>query len=484
MQCDQQRPQCGQCVRAREKCTGYRDEWDLVFRDQTNHTIKLSKKKAAKKAALNKAVTEVIHQHSSPPLPIFYGIGPSLDEIGLNYFLHDFVSGGRSPSRGYLNYIPTVYSADAEHPTLVTSMAAVGLGALAARQPELVSHARAKYSQAIRYVNLALASPVEAVKDSTLMSVISLGVFEHVSNFESWIQHVKGAAALVVARGKSQFSSPAAIPLFNQVRADIAAACIQRIQPFPDDMRELQEEAAKHADTSSVFWLLGVLATRCATLFVDVTKNNNSDSPASDFTPWSHFLDEATALRNDLQEAISLLAIQEPYTTVIDASGVTGTAMHNGRYDLYKTSWAIRLWNNSRMLEIIAYEIECWLINKILATDPAQSAQVHLDLKLTLQDLLQIMSKRGADVLASIPQSLGLLSVPDSQSSVDSTCHTYVSGGYMLIWSLYTVGKSPVVDHRTRQWVIKQLLDISKSAGIAIALQLAQDIVEIDVMAS
>ncbi|KAJ5997785.1 hypothetical protein N7522_009445 [Penicillium canescens] len=59
--------------------------------------------------------------------------------------------------------------------------------------------------------NIALVSPVEAVKDSTLMSVISLGVFEHVSNFESWVRHVKGAAALVIARGKSQFSSPTAI---------------------------------------------------------------------------------------------------------------------------------------------------------------------------------------------------------------------------------------------------------------------------------
>jgi hypothetical protein len=483
MQCDQQRPQCGQCVRACEKCTGYRDEWDLVFRDQTNHTIKLSKKKAAKKAASNKAVTEVIHQHLSSPPPIFYGIGPSLSEIGLNYFLHDFVSGGRSPSRGYLNYIPAAYSADAEHPTLVTSMAAVGLVALAAQQPELASHARAKYSQAIRYVNSALASPVEAVKDSTLMSVISLGVFEHVSNFESWVRHVKGAAALVIVRGKSQFSSPAAILMFNQVRADMTAACLQSTLPFPDDMRELQEEAAKHADASSAFWLLGVLATRCATLFADVAKNNRV-THASDFIPWSHFLEEVIALQNDFQQALALLAIQEPYTTVLESSQVRGSVIHNGRYDLYETSWAIRLWNNSRTVEIIVYEIACWLINKILTTYPAQPAQDYLNLKLKLHELLQIMSQRGGDILASVPQGLGLVSVPENQTSVDSPSHTCVSGGYMLIWSLYTVGKSPVVDDETQQWIIKQLKGISKSSGIAMALQLAQDMVKIDLMAN
>jgi hypothetical protein len=69
-------------------------------------------------------------------------------------------------------------------------MAAVGLVALATRQPELVHHAYAKYSEAIRHVNNAIASPTESVKDSTLMSVILLGVFEHVSNFESWVRHV------------------------------------------------------------------------------------------------------------------------------------------------------------------------------------------------------------------------------------------------------------------------------------------------------
>lgn len=448
-----------------------------MFRDQTTHTIKQSKKKAAKKAASNKVITEV-----TCLLPPACGMGPSLDEIGLNYFLHEFVSGGRSPSRGYLNYIPTTYSADAEHPTLATSMAAVGLVALAAQHPELVTHARAKYSQAIRYVNCALASSVEAVKDSTLMSVISLGIFEHVSNFESWVQHVKGAAALVIARGKSQFSSLAAISMFNQVRADMAAACLQSIEPFPDDLRELQEEAAKHADTSSAVWLLGVLATRCATLFANVAKNTR-DFHASDFIPWSRFLEEVIALQNDLQQALVLLAIQEPYTTILESSEVTESVMHNGRYDLYETSWAIRLWNNSRMVEIIVCEIACWLINKILATDRAQPAQVHLNLKLKLHELLQIMLERGGDVLASIPQGLGLVSVSNSQTSVYSPSHTCVSGGYMLIWSLYTVGKSPVVDDKTRQWIIKQLKDISRGAGIAMALQLAQDVVKVDLMA-
>lgn len=271
--------------------------------------------------------------------------------------------------------------------------------------------------------------------------------------------------------------------MFNQVRADMTAACIQSIQPFPDDMLQLQEEATKTIETPSACWLLGVLATRCATLFANVTKNY-CDAHAPEFIPWSCFLTEAIALQEDFQPVFALFAIQEPYTTFLESRGETSSTIYKGRYDLYRASWAIRLWNNLRMVEIVICEIACWLINKILSTDLAQPAQIHQKLKSKLQGLLQIMSTRGEDILASIPQGLGLISVPERQGSVDSHSHAYVSGGYMLTWNLYTVGKSPVVNDKTRQWIIKQLKDISRSAGIAMALQLAEDIVKVDLIAN
>ncbi|KAF7167043.1 hypothetical protein CNMCM5623_000517 [Aspergillus felis] len=463
--CDKEVPQCGQCIRTREICLGYRDEWDLIFRDQTNHTIKRSSKTRETNGFSTSAI---------PWIPPSRGLDPSLEEIGVNYFLRDFVAGGLSPSRGYLNYIPTVYSADAEHPALVASMAAVGLVALASHQPELVIRARAKYSEAICLVNQALACPAESVKDSTLMSVISLGVFEHISNFESWVRHVKGAAALVVARGKSQFVRRSAILMFNQVRADITTACIQTVQPFPDDLRELQEEATKYTDRSDASWLLGVLATRCATLYAGIAKKHEDKSVLIP-TSWSDFLEESIAIQSGFQYVLDILTTQEPYITIREPRGSATVISCDGQYDLYRTSWAIRLWNNSRMVEIIVCEIVCWLINKVLTEEPAYPAEGHLKLQSKLQYTMQIMSRRGAEILASVPQGLGLVSVPDA----DRPQGPNVSGGYMLIWNLYTVGKSPAISHQTRQWVIKQLKGISERANIAMAFQLAKDLVQI-----
>ncbi|OQE03376.1 hypothetical protein PENSOL_c001G11868 [Penicillium solitum] len=471
--CDQKFPHCGQCIRAREECQGYRDEWELVFHDQTTHTIKRSKEAWAKADGLETL------KRSPPSRPLSL----SSDEVGVNYFLFHFVVGGLSPSRGYLNYVPAVFSADGENPTLMASMAAVGLAALAnsTQQPELSQRARTKYWEAIDKVNAALSSSVESIKDSTLMSVISLGLFEHVSNFETWFQYVKGTVALVVSRGKSQFSSPASIPMFNQVRADMCAACVHRLEPFPRDMLELQEEANKQADNSSCFWLLGVLATRTVNLLSDVTVVTIKDGATL-----AHFVEESAVLQRDFQAVLSNFRTQEPYTTIEDYSG-DPDLVYNSRYDLYRSAWAIRLWNNSRILQVIVCEIEFHLLSKALTAGlpPARRKQIATTLEATCQTLKTL----GDDILATVPQSLGaVLSSTEPPTSADlssdPSANASASGGHLLMWCLYTVGKSPVTRGRTRKWIMKRLRDIGQKSGLPIALQFVNDIDEIDKAAS
>ena len=447
----------------REECSGYRDEWDLVFRDQTKHTISRSKAKWEKRAATRA-------HHLSPPARILI---PNVDELGVNYFIHNFVASGYSASSGYLNYIPTVYSSDGEHPTLLTSMAAVGLVALAnsTQQPELASHARAKYAEAIHKVNAALSSPVESMKDSTLMSVISLGVFENVSNYVSWTRHIQGAAALIVARGKSQFSTTASMLMFNQVRADLVASCIQFDRPFPDEIWALQEEAMNHAEAERAFWRLGVLASHCANLLWKIRRNHKSKTLPK-------FLKQATTLQRDFQHIFGILATQEPYTSTQETAG-DPDIIYSGRVDLYSSVWAIRVWNNARILQMILCNILWFLLNKALATDPTPAVRSELEQKLS--ETLHIQSKLEADMLATVPQALGLVSsVSTLHLPVDCSSPASVSGGYLLTWCLYTVGQSTAVKSETRKWIIRRLRDIGKTTGIVMALHHCEDLIMID----
>ncbi|KAH8696280.1 hypothetical protein BGW36DRAFT_342964 [Talaromyces proteolyticus] len=462
--CDQQLPHCGQCVRLREKCPGYRDEWELVFRDQTNRTIKRSKEQRAKGTASN----------LPPPTS---NLRTRVDEIGVNYFFRHFVIGGRSNSRGCLNYIPSVYHADGEQFTLVASMAAVGLVALAnlTQHPELASHARAKYLEAIQKVNAALASPVESVKDSTLMSVISLGVFEHVSGYESFARHVHGAAALVAARGKSQFSSPVRQLMFNQVRTDLVLACFRGTEPFPENILELQEEAAKHADTSTAWWLMGVLGTRCARLLTSVRDNQTTEEIS-----WSELLEEATVLERDFESLVPVLAIQEPFTTVRASDG-DPNIIHNGFIYHFKDPWSIRLWVNLRTLQMVTSEIIYFVLIKILAEDLAPSVREHM--KLVLRRTLHTLSRLGDNILAIVPQALEFMSsTPNACPTIGFSFQGSVAGGYMLTWGLYMVGKCLATKSETRKLVIQLLQNIGRSTGISVALQLVENVIKIDRM--
>ncbi|KAJ5334522.1 hypothetical protein N7452_006925 [Penicillium brevicompactum] len=459
-QCDKQVPHCGQCIRTHDACAGYRDEWDLHFRDQTSQTITRVKEKEASAKAI-----------STPP-PVRSPI-PSIDDIGVSYFVNNFVAGGHSSARGHLNYVSTIYRSNERHPTLVASMAAVGLVALAnsAQQPGLVSHARAKYSEAIQQVNFALMSPTESLKDDILMSVISLGVFENVSNFPSWARHVQGAAALVVARGKSQFTNTAAILMFNQVRADMVVACIHDHKPFPEDLRELQEEAVKHTAASGAFWLLGVLASRHVNLLWKVRQNDPRIN-------WTALLEEATALQLDFERLLGALAIEEPYSTIREP-GADPEIIYNGRYDLYPSSWAIRVWNNARMLQMIVCNIIYFLLTKSLTMNLTPVLRTHATLR--LQQTLQIQSKLENDMLATVPQALGYIpSSPQSHVAIGHSSPANVSGSYLLTWCLYTVGQSTVVQSPTRQWVIRRMREIGQNTGISVALQLLEDIVKLD----
>ncbi|KAE8370998.1 hypothetical protein BDV26DRAFT_287114 [Aspergillus bertholletiae] len=80
--CDNQRPSCGQCVRAKQECRGYRDEWEKVFRDQTNHTITRSKKHAMKRDWNDQQYTLVLSQcndNNKPELSYKFKDDPAQD---------------------------------------------------------------------------------------------------------------------------------------------------------------------------------------------------------------------------------------------------------------------------------------------------------------------------------------------------------------------------------------------------------------------
>lgn len=102
-------------------------------------------------------------------------------------------------------------------------------------------------------------------------------------------------------------------------------------------------------------------------------------------------------------------------------------------------------------------------------------------MELRLLETQEILSKLGKDIIATVPQALGVISsaseigpVIDVSSSING------SAGYMMTWPLYTAAKSSAMESEARKWIIQRLQDFGHNTGITLVLQLVEDIIRMD----
>lgn len=118
-------------------------------------------------------------------------------------------------------------------------MTAVGLVGVAqmTRSQTALDAARKSYGKALQLTNAALRDQTEAVKDTTMLSVLILGLFEMIGGSsarttEAWQKHLNGAAALAKIRGMAQFRSRAGIRMFFMLTQNTMISCIQNELPM------------------------------------------------------------------------------------------------------------------------------------------------------------------------------------------------------------------------------------------------------------
>ncbi|EAQ88990.1 hypothetical protein CHGG_05609 [Chaetomium globosum CBS 148.51] len=307
IRCDQKEPGCGQCDKRQQKCPGYRNLVDLMFRDESSHVIKKAKARARKKAKLgisppgtpsdtesrfsatpeprSRTLSLIVpqtpaagipasrnHDDSSmlmspesgswpvtPPMAQLYTLPPACQEDGFAYFFSRYVTADETVSHQKFDFLrdvwrPSPSSPDTHIDGVLASMTAVGLMGLAstAQSPSLMDAARKSYGTALRLTNHALQDPAEAVKDSTMLSVLILGVFEMMTEstprtmtVEAFQEHVNGAAALARMRGPAQFQTRAGRRMFSMLCQRVVVSCVQRNVPMPDCLIELWHEMSK-----------------------------------------------------------------------------------------------------------------------------------------------------------------------------------------------------------------------------------------------
>jgi len=276
------------------------------------------------------------------------------------------------------------------------------------RSRDMMEAAQKSYGTALRLMNHALADPIEAVKDTTMLCVLILGVFEMMTEngprahtLEAFQEHVNGAAALAIMRGRSQFKTSAGKRMFAMLCQRVVINCIQRAMPFPAPLQELYREMIK------------------------------SQEPGDPSAWITTMMFEVLQIRSDVHTGVimdpeiiveKLLALEEQYDHLVEqvpASWLYRTfklsrhhpAVFGGFVHLYPSLWHATIWNSLRTTRILVLEtILSQIYLQSQAYPPSLCSERYVEefakAKRKLRHIVQ-------DTIASVPQHLGLVNPTD-----------------------------------------------------------------------
>ncbi|KFY82406.1 hypothetical protein V500_10575 [Pseudogymnoascus sp. VKM F-4518 (FW-2643)] len=516
--CDKLPDGCTQCTNAKRVCPGYRAMGDVLFKDVTTNVIRKAKAGdlRAKQAALRSTSQtstpqtpsatddddgdppqegiEVVAQAS--PLEHF-SLVPTVDERATGLFVANYVYALNGHTRGHLDYLTDVFKKDNLDEGLNSSMKAVGLAGFAhsTHSPYLIKNARYQYIKAIRHTNAALRDPTAAKKDSTLLTIIILGIFESITggslrSLRDWVAHVIGASDVVKVRGHEGIESISGRRMLLQVTSNLLISCIQKAEPVPDHIAELlyaaisiirTKDLGSNIQSNEAAFVVLDCMMRFAKLRSDVIKCHETDP----LVIYARCIELDTILENLANNPPEHWRIHAVFT---DAAP---DFIYHGRYHIHTDFMVSQSWNALRIIRFMLNEI----VRDLLTPGATPSVPVHTTLsgpEFDAQRLKSVAAMYDAqdEILYSIPHHTG--AIPDHADSVraSSTVRTVwsdfrdcpeehrplakISGALLLIWPLWFVGINDTASDEIKRFVVRNLRMVGDRMGLKQAYLLAK----------
>ncbi|RDW91853.1 hypothetical protein BP5796_01247 [Coleophoma crateriformis] len=512
--CDRATPACTQCIRTKRKCPGYRDELDLLFRNESTAVIGKAKAKAAKSKAVtatsaSSAALPLVFTSLVPPsklshvqtLPTLiedgafirallptYELSPTINEIAGAYFNKNYELRSVSSSFDFYDYdtVDTLCDPGNMEDHLTASINAVGLAsfALSIRSKDVMKQAMNDYVVALRLTNKALHSPSQVKEDSTLFSVMVLSIFETITgsnehSFAAWTEHINGAAILLKLRGPEQFKSHAGRRMFLQITSNLMISCVQRTTPMPKYITDLRKEAARYVETTNPAWRLSEVIIDCTNFRAAVKNGDDGHRDPREIV--------MRALEIDREFTDIFVGLPESwqYTTVY--TDANPDKVWNSNFHAYSNSWVAHIWNAMRTCRVLLHEVIHFQLRKVKNHDPPLFSE-HERVSLYRNSTTTLIQLRS-DILASIPQHTGSklddedwLGHSPLHKALQTPCQappreeSILRGtrGYFILWPLYLVGSMDLSTDAIRAWVSNRLSCIANETGLLQASVLAK----------
>lgn len=332
-------------------------------------------------------------------------------------------------------WIPATSAADRANDPVLASLAAVGLLGIAQMTSgqTLLDAARKSYGQALRLTNAALRNPVEALKDTTMLSVLVLSIFETMSghpgrrSLAAWQQHIHGAAALARTRGVAQFRSSAGVRMFMMQCSNTMISCIQNELPMPKDLVDLRNQL--------VDMLGGPSAVPGYEITAPIYKimQLKYDIKQGIVTDMDEMLDTFNDAEDHFDRATSHFPEDWQYKTFRLAERLRpGFFSHTCH--IYPNIHVADIWNGLRTCRMLILETLCEELNKRYSRVPV--ATVPARFQLEYQKARFKLEKIALAILASAPHHFDIIGPSDTLVPIPNTeeaCQQLPDSG----WNVY-----------------------------------------------
>ncbi|RAO64314.1 uncharacterized protein BHQ10_000326 [Talaromyces amestolkiae] len=465
--CDQKRPGCSQCARKRALCPGYRDMSSQIFRDLTQVTVRKYHAKRSQSAIASSS------QNKSPKL-VKAKPSLSLENVALNFFIRVYAPSSPSAWLTYLESVLSCTDANSQLSLSAVLAPAIAIFSHEQKRPSLMYIARRYYLTAIADTGLRLTSIQHAVRDSTLMSINLLTLFE-ARAFQGrspptdWTTHIEGAVELIRLRGNDQFKSVLGQALFLDTVNNIRTSCAQRRIALPAPIQDLLQTLLQKDSPPLSYGILEIGVGNVVDNIIGLVAGMQTGAVYCN--DYKAVILEGLRLDSQVSElSRQLWSIQSYRVLPTDASGAW---RWSGLAHDYDNPQSARLWNLLRMLRLYLNKWICRAYKKAVFEQQQQQKEEKL---LEMGQEFQHIPETAASntvlmaeyILSSVPYFCSLiLSLEASSSSALSSTVRW------LIWPLSVVAVSPLSPVSMQIHARDCLRKLGEEMGSAQAVEIA-----------
>ncbi|KAL4941310.1 hypothetical protein BDV06DRAFT_194816 [Aspergillus oleicola] len=477
LKCDQKRPFCSQCIRAKRECSGYRDVTAGRFYDQTEEVKQKNLSASPPDSPGNSsALTLSPHKrrcHSSESLvgqQLFFPLSEQGTAFMLSRYLgHDSLNQGRGRVASVL---PNVLAPSGR--AVAASLNAVGLAALSNihQSSQLLHNARQEYISALTATNSVLSDPVESMSNSTLVAVAFLGMYELMTCdgpplMEKYLNHIHGCERLLQLRGSSQLREPVGLGLFTQFRQTIVLGNFYLKKTTPSWLIDLSHEAIACQGGSSteneLFLLMARVGDLCAGL-----KDGPPTEPVK-FVQQTLKLDaEFGAWSMSVEPSRCYTTVEVPEHADKGSGYPSFQHIHGKYYHMYPDPVASSWWSDYRLARLLLLELICYFCDYLARKDEATSSNYRQ----AITHSTAVSRQLTEDICASVPYHLGAT----AESPNEDWGSPRTGGTLRLIWPLFIATDCVGVTPQTKDWIADTLFKIGHVVGVQQAVFMSTSI--------